>query len=118
MSRSDALTWLSTLVEAAADLPRERPVPPYWSQRGDGPAPPNSSLLAIVRRVRSLVSQFEKDGYFSETIGYDCVDGNGDAESSAEEELAQRVGNRIFGVLRPKSGTTRTSSTSLRSCMT
>jgi hypothetical protein len=92
MSRSDALAWLTTLIDAAADLPRERAVAPYWSQRGSGQPRPDSSLPTIVLRVRTLVAQFEKDGYFAGTVGYDCVDGNGDAESSPPQELARRVG--------------------------
>lgn len=92
MSHSDALAWLAALVDAAADLPRERATRPYWSQRRTGPGSPDSSLSTIVLRTRTLIREFEDGGYFAESIGYDCVDGNGDTASSPQEELAQRVG--------------------------
>lgn len=92
MSHSDALAWLNALTDAAAGLPRERTLPPYWSQRRAGQAPSDLSLPTIVLRVRTLVGEFEKEGYLGETIGFDCVDGNGDTDSSLEQELGQRVG--------------------------
>lgn len=101
MSRSDALAWLNTLVEAAADLPRERALAPYWSQRGSGHARPDSSLPTIVLRVRTLIAEFEKDGFFAEIIGYDCIDGAGDAESSLPQELARRVGKPHLSAAAP-----------------
>lgn len=92
MSRSDALAWLTTLADAAAHLPSERGVPPYWSQRRTGHASPDSSLPTIVVRIRRLVREFENDGYFAETLGYDCVDGNGESGSTTQQELELRVG--------------------------
>lgn len=87
------LNWLSELADVAERLPRVERPRAYFSQRDSSVrATLETSLPAIARRVRSLVTELEREHYFSEVIGFDCVDGNGDSDSSPEAELDQRIG--------------------------
>ena len=87
------LTWLSTLADAAPALaPQRRPLP-YYSQREPGIQSRESSLIAVVRRVRALVGELEGKHYFAEFLGFDCVDY--DARLSTPElELDRRIGKQ------------------------
>lgn len=88
-----AIDWLLELAGDAAQLPRPQKPKPYYSQREAGPiTPENASPAVIAQRVYRLVRQFFDQDFFAETVGFDCVDGNGDTDSSPEDELERRVG--------------------------
>lgn len=89
----DELSWLEELASVADHLPREARPRPYWSQRRDDRTLPSlKSREAATRRARQLVDEMLGEHFFAETLGYDCVDGNGDHGTSPQDELDRRVG--------------------------
>ncbi|MHB1535204.1 MAG: hypothetical protein ACYC1D_11485 [Acidimicrobiales bacterium] len=87
------LWWLAELASVAAKLPEVQRPRPYYSQRELGAQQaPESSLPSIVHRVRSLIGELDRDHYFADAVGFDCCDGNGESDSSPEQELERRVG--------------------------
>ena len=89
----DELSWLEELARVADRLPREARPRPYWSQRRDDRAVPSpKSREGVTRRVRQLVDEMFEEHFFAETLGYGCVDGNGDYGTSPQDELDRRVG--------------------------
>ncbi len=86
------LAWLRELLGDVPGLPEQQRPRPYWSQRtSSSPAEPEP-WPSVVHRLRALINEFERDHYFAEVLGYDCVDGNGQSDSSVEHELGSRVG--------------------------
>lgn len=94
MASTDRLAWLEELLDDVASLREVQRPRPYWSQR-TAPAPAES-WASVVHRVRGLVSDLERKHYFAQVLGYDCVDGTGASDSSAEHELATRVGKPLL----------------------
>ena len=90
---SEVISWLSALADGADDLPRPEGRAPYFSQRHQAEAAPTKPALEeIARRVYRLVKNFDQQHFFSETVGFECIDGYGDSESSPATELSERVG--------------------------
>ncbi len=85
--------WLQRLASAAMDLPMDTGPRPYWSQRRSrSQAPASTDLPATVRRVRVEVDRLTRDHWFAQTLGFDCVDGAGQVDTTLEEELDRRLG--------------------------
>ena len=87
------LTWLGTLADSAPALHQQRHPLPYYSQREPGTESRESSLIAAVRRVRTLVGELEEKHYFAGSLGFDCVDYEA-RRSTPEFELEHRVGKQ------------------------
>ena len=89
------VTWLQDLADAIPGLPHEEGPRPYWSQRQSSRSAASSpSLDTIVRRVKTEIESLTALHWFAQTLGFDCVDGNGEAETTIEDELDRRVGKQ------------------------
>ena len=87
------LRWLIDLRESMPDLTEQQSPRPYWSQRKQPPKEPTApSLDAVVRRVRREIDDLTSQHWFASTLGFDCVDSNGEVETSIEDQLDRRVG--------------------------
>jgi hypothetical protein len=86
------LGWLIELADDADSLPQAGKPRRYWSQRGSSEAPEAPTFVTIVHRVRALIDQLTGEHLFARELGYDCVDGNGESDSSPALELETRVG--------------------------
>ena len=87
------LDWLQDLASAAKDLPLDTGPRPYWSQRrGRVQAPTSTDLPTTVRRVRAAIEQLTREHWFAQAFGFDCVDGNGQADTTLRAELDRRLG--------------------------
>lgn len=88
-----AVEWLAELADDSSRLPAEGRARPYFSQRRHQTAPPTiESLGEIARRAYQLIREQERAFLFSETLGYECVDGHGGTEATPQGELTDRVG--------------------------
>jgi hypothetical protein len=96
MNPSDRATrivaWLAELADDVRELPQVEGPRPYWSQRPSTPTSSESSWPTVVHRVRALVNELMAEHYFAQKLGFDCVDGNGDTDSSPRLELEARLG--------------------------
>jgi hypothetical protein len=87
------IAWLRELADAVTTLPHESAPRPYWSQRQGLSAPPSKAPLpTVVRRVKREIESLAAQHWFARTLGYECVDGHGEADTTIEEELDRRVG--------------------------
>lgn len=85
--------WLTDLVAVAPTLRLNAKPKPYWSQRRGAQAPAGTThAAAAAQRARRAVQELHDEHFFAETLGFDCVDGNGDTDATPESELADRVG--------------------------
>ena len=90
---------LTELADNALRLQGEASAPPYFSQKHSATAEAaTTSRTVIVFRVRRLIQKFLDEHYFSQEIGFDCVDGNGDFGESPVEHLDERVGKPMLWV--------------------
>jgi hypothetical protein len=90
---SREIDWLRELADAASTLPQGHRPRPYWSQRNQLEAAAELPTLArTATRVRRVISELLTNHFFAQTLGYDCVDGNGNYGTSVEEELERRLG--------------------------
>ncbi|HEX9991499.1 MAG TPA: hypothetical protein VGB14_01090 [Acidimicrobiales bacterium] len=86
------MNWLEQLAESAPVFPNANERRPYWSQRSSlDHSRVEVRLPAVVRRVRRLIDELEREHLFSEALGFECVDGNGRSDTSAATELERRV---------------------------
>lgn len=90
------LRWVKELLDDVPGLPDVQRPRPYWSQRL-GPSSTPETWATTVRRVRGLIAELEGAHFFAETLGFECVDGNGETNSSPELELGTRVGKADLG---------------------
>lgn len=86
------LRYLKALREAVPDMRHAAAPKPYWSHRNGRPEASSASLETIVRRVRRTVEWMRGEHWFAEHLGFDCVDGHGEAAMSLSDELDVRVG--------------------------
>ncbi len=86
------LSWLRELLEDVPRLPQVGRLRPYWSQKSASTSTPPESWPSLVHRVRGVVNELRIGHFFAEILGYDCVDGNGESDSSPALELGTRVG--------------------------
>lgn len=87
------MDWVESLCAAAMNLPMDTGPRPYWSQRRNGSRTPASTdLPATVRRVRVEIDRLTREHWFAQTLGFDCVDGAGQADTTLESELDRRLG--------------------------
>lgn len=89
---SAEVRFLEDLLAQVDSLPVESQPKRYWSQRNRDDSQREKSLEAVVHRVRRLVADLEAHHYFAETLGFDCVDGNGDTGRDIRDEMSVRVG--------------------------
>ncbi|MDE0614627.1 MAG: hypothetical protein OXI32_09455 [bacterium] len=83
--------WLRNLSEAALD--RSIGPSPYYSRRQqDAPDAPAQTLCEIAGKVRSLVQELFKDGYFDATFGNRCPQSPDEWGLSPKDELERLVG--------------------------
>lgn len=93
MTREAALVWLEQLFKEAPGMRAESAPRPYWSQRHSRAAPAQATDLATtVHRCRAAIQDMEREDWFARTLGYDCVDGNGEANTTLGEVLGRCVG--------------------------
>jgi hypothetical protein len=86
------IRYLEDLLAQVDLLPIESQPKRYWSQRNRNDPHRETSLAAVVHRVRRLVADLERRHYFAETLGFDCVDGHGETGRDIEGEMSTRVG--------------------------
>ncbi|HWL41565.1 MAG TPA: hypothetical protein VNQ73_01380 [Ilumatobacter sp.] len=87
------IAWLRELADAVPTLPQESAPRPYWSQRQGVSVPPSKAPLpTVVRRVKREIESLAVQHWFARTLGYECVDGHGESDTTIEEELDRRVG--------------------------
>lgn len=104
MTSPSKLSWLSDLAGVSVSLAREREPRPYFSQRDSGPAAGiEFSLASVVRRALVEVRDLQEAHFFAEVLGFDCVDGIGESDSSPEDELDRRVGKPHLWSAEPQS---------------
>ena len=90
---SAELDWLQRLSLSAKDLPLDSGPRPYWSQRqGRAKASVRTDLATTVRRVRVAADQLTRELWFAQTLGFECVDGNGEADTTLALEMDRRLG--------------------------
>lgn len=93
LTTADALDWLEQLRSQVPNLRSESEPRPYWSQRQNGPAAATATdLPATITRCRSAISELEDEHWFARTLGFDCVDGHGESNTTKAEVLKRRVG--------------------------
>ena len=104
MTRPSKLDWLSDLASASVSLPQEREPRPYFSQRSSDPDPGvEFSLTSVVRRALVEVRDLQEAHFLAEVLGFECVDGIGESNSSPEDELERRVGKPHLWSAEPES---------------
>jgi hypothetical protein len=88
-----ALAWLERLRVQAPTLRPESAPRPCWSQkRGRAASATAMDLPTTVHRCQATIQEMENEHWFARTLGYDCVDGNGEPSTTLEEVLGRRVG--------------------------
>ncbi len=93
MTLPAALTWVEELRNQVSSLRSESEPRPYWSQKRDRPAPATAAdLMTTVTRCRSVISDLEGGHWFARTLGFECVDGHGESNTTLTEALERRVG--------------------------
>ena len=97
MSRSDSalrvIDWLTELADDTSRLQLVERVRPYWSQRRAGSGSTlEASWTTVVHRTRALINELMQGHFFARTLGFDCIDGNGDTDTTPSLELAARLG--------------------------
>jgi hypothetical protein len=88
-------SWLEELLGDVNDLPAVSEPRPYWSQRRATTLGPNSQpvpLATVVDQVRALIDRLERDHYFAQNCGYECIDGDEDGTTSRRQELQTHLG--------------------------
>lgn len=95
MTSDASLDWLEQLRVQVSRLRAESAPRPYWSQKQGRPAAATASdLHTTVTRCRSVISELENHHWFARTLGFGCVDGHGDSDTSMADVLERRVGKR------------------------
>jgi hypothetical protein len=97
-SRTEELeTWVSHLVEQAAQWPEPGTRKPYWSTRtANRSLPVRLNLDQTVQAfVRLVVGEFKADGYLDQIFGNWCVDDQGGPELAPAEVLSGRLGYEV-----------------------
>jgi hypothetical protein len=90
---TNELDWLLRLSSTALDLPLDSGPRPYWSQRQSrAQAGASADLPTTVRRVQVAVEQMTREHWFAQTLGFDCCDGTGDADTTLVRELDRHLG--------------------------
>ena len=93
LTTSDALAWLERLrLRCPACDPSQPPAPTGRRSRGGQRRPPLRIYQPPCTRCLSAISDFRDDHWFARTLGFDCVDGNGDSDSSLADVLQRRIG--------------------------
>lgn len=85
------LDWLIRLADAAPTLIQELQPRQYWSTRQRRSAETTRDVEWLARNTKSIIAGFMDEHYFAETIGFSCVDSNGEGRSSIRDELDRRV---------------------------
>lgn len=84
---------MEDLLQDVLALPSEARPRPHWSQRAQPDAPAIATdLQTVLRRVRAVISDFEAQHWFSQTLGFDCVDNHGESSRTLEDVLDATVG--------------------------
>jgi hypothetical protein len=91
---SAELGWVRDLLGVLDELPVAGEPRPHWSQRQEGSTGRRREpdLVMLVRGIRFELRRFERENWFSQRLGYDCVDGKGEPETTIEAELDERLG--------------------------
>lgn len=81
--------WLTDLEAVAPTLRLVAKPKPYWSQRQSAQAPAGTThAAAAAQRERGAMQELHEEHFFAETLGFACVDGNGDTDATPASELA------------------------------
>ncbi|HBX76267.1 MAG TPA: hypothetical protein DEG43_01345 [Acidimicrobiaceae bacterium] len=88
-----AILWLDELIEDIPQLPSEERPRRHWSQRSQATETiAITEFQTVLRRVRALVSDFEREHWFAQILGFDCVDNHGESSRTLEDVLDAAVG--------------------------
>lgn len=87
------IPWIEELLEDIPQLLSESRLRPYYSQRAQPAAEtPPAEVATVVRRVRAVVDDFDREHWFAKTLGYECVDQHGASPRTLVDVLDAEVG--------------------------
>lgn len=90
----DTSAWLTELAADAAQLPLPRRPLPYWSQRRAAETGQGVDLHTVTRRVHREIHRLLTEHFFSESLGFECVDAQDEPVAHPDDEIEARVGKR------------------------